>query len=204
MVSAQHIGETIRNIFFLETQIWEEDHNLFRRYFGRESCSWYVFSSSRRERLDAELATMWQELEIAQGFRKNVSNQFITQDTCKFDDTTCYLFTNKGSINVDVLGSMVKYKILCVGTRTERSRLLNKLTYYMSLAMVEARDLYLASAADLARDGSLFLSPPRDEIMTNKNCKTSGWSTISHRTSPVCIAGTCFLKIFEKVVMVIF
>jgi hypothetical protein len=106
-------------------------------------------SSSRRERLDAELATIWQELEIAQGFRKNVSNQFITQDMCKFDDTTSYLFTNKVSVNLDVLGSIVKYKILCVGIRTERSRLLNKLTYHMSLAMVEARDLHLASVVDL-------------------------------------------------------
>jgi hypothetical protein len=115
-------------------------------------------SSSRRERLDAELATIWQELEIAQGFRKNVSNQFITQDMCKFDDTTSYLFTNKVSVNLDVLGSMVKYKILCVGIRTERPRLLNKLTYHMSLATVEARDLFLASAVDLEMVAS-FLTP---------------------------------------------
>jgi hypothetical protein len=91
-------------------------------------------------------------------FRKNVSNQFITQDMCKFDDTTSYLFTNKVSVNLDVLGSMVKYKILCVGIRTERPRLLNKLTYHMSLAMVEARDLFLASAVDLEMVAS-FLTP---------------------------------------------
>jgi hypothetical protein len=57
--------------------------------------------------------------------------------------------------------------------------------------MVEARDLFLASAVDLEMVAS-FLTPQEMRLWPIKTAKLSGgWLTISYRTDHICIVVTC-------------